>query len=194
MKKLISDNFCLEFTKLLKKRPLESCALVLLVCFLLGDKFEKNFAALGSVGSIFIGYAAYRISKEQQRATEQKISEEERRIVRQNYENFIDGISKIYNNYSDISEIIKGAEILRQVANQAKLELPKDLEDYAQKAYEVAQKISLKVRKCFDHERSQKPNSDLVDYNGAYDEISQFLSPITLYSKYLKTLKTNLNK
>jgi hypothetical protein len=67
--------------------------------------------------------------------------------------------------------------------------LPKDLEDYTQKAYEVAQKISLKVQKCFDHERSQKPNSDLIDYNGAYDEIGQFLSPITLYSKYLKTLK-----
>ena len=129
MKKLILDNFCLEFTKLLKKRPLESCALVLLICFLLGDKFEKNFAAVGS------------------------------------------------------------AEILRLVANQAKLELPKDLEDYTQKAYEVAQKISLKVQKRFDHERSQKPNSDLIDYNGAYDEIGQFLSPITLYSKYLKTLK-----
>lgn len=188
MKRLILDKYS-EFIKFLKKRPIESCALVLFVCFLLGDKFEQKFAAIGSVGSIFIGYGAYQISKEQKQNIESKISEEERRVVRQNYENFTDGISKIYNNYSNISELIKGAEILRQVANQAKLELPKDLEDYTHKAYEVAQKISLKVQKCFDHEGKQRPKSDLVDYNGAYDEISQFLSPSTLYSKYLKTLK-----
>ena len=44
MKKLMLDNFCLEFTKFLKKYPIQSCALVLVVCFLLGDKFEKKFA------------------------------------------------------------------------------------------------------------------------------------------------------
>ena len=75
----MSDIFYSEFTKFLKKYPIQSCVLVLVICFLLGDKFEKNFAALGSVGSVFIGYGAYRISKEQQRATEQKISDEQKK-------------------------------------------------------------------------------------------------------------------
>ncbi len=152
-------------------------------------KYNELFSMIGSIGSLFIGYGAYQISKEQKRNTEFKISEEERRIVRQNYENLIDGISKIYNNYSSISEIANGAEILRQVANQAKLELPKDLEDLTKESYEVAQALSLKVRKYFDQNGIPKPTSDLVDYNNTYNKISQFFSANELYSKYLKTLK-----
>jgi hypothetical protein len=82
MKKLMLDNFCLEFTKFLKKYPIQSCALVLVICFLLGDKFKKNFAAVGSVGSVLISYAAYRISKRQEKSNEisikSNISDEKR--------------------------------------------------------------------------------------------------------------------
>ena len=101
------DNFCLEFTKFLKKYPIQSCALVLVVCFLLGDKFEKKFAAVGSVGSVFIGYGAYRISKEQQRATEQKISDEQRKVILQNYLKLTNAISLLIRHGEITNESLR---------------------------------------------------------------------------------------
>lgn len=168
------------------------CIVINLLLSLLDNSWEKLFSAAGSIGSVIIGVGMFYLGWQQHKHLEQKTSEAERELVRQNYKNLMDGVSKIYNNYSDISEITKAEEILRQVANQAKLELPKDLEDYTHKAYKLARSISLKVRKCFDHKRAQKPGADLVDYNSTFDEISQFFSANELYSKYLK-IKKDLN-
>lgn len=176
MKKITSNNFYKEVKNLFKKYPLESTTTILFICFLMGDKFEKNFAAVGSIGSLIIAYGAYKIAKEQQRSNDQKISEEERKIIRENYKNLINGISIIYNNYRNISEINKGEEILRQVANQAKLELPKDLEDYTQEVYELAREISIEVQ--------GKNNNDK-----SFDKLHNFFSAHIIYSKYFKNPK-----
>ena len=39
-------------------------------------QYDKLFSSIGSVGSIFIGYGAYRISQEQKRNIDLKISED----------------------------------------------------------------------------------------------------------------------
>ena len=134
------DNFCLEFTKFLKKYPIQSCALFLVICFLLGDKFEKNFAAVGSVGSVFIGYGAYRISKEQHRAIEQKISDEKRKLIKEHCQKTLDAIVRASyfckrsgkeneNRFDEaISEIFKSRE-------SAKIELNDDFANLIKKIY-----------------------------------------------------------
>lgn len=164
---------------------------ILLFCFVIFNlegidgNFNNFFDVINAIGSVIIsigllkiGIEANKIAKEQQRSTDQKISQEEREIIRENYKNLMNGISTIYNNYRNIREINKGEEILRQVANQAKLELPKDLEDYTQEVYELAKRISMEVKKENNIDES-------------FDKLHNFFSANIIYSKYLKNPNKN---
>ena len=123
----MSDNFYSEFIKFLKKYPIQSCALVLVICFLLGDKFEKNFAALGSVGSLFIGYAAYQISREQHRATEQKISDLERKIILENYLKLKKAVELVFRHGQATDE---SAKMIWEVEEEANLFAGEELKKF----------------------------------------------------------------
>ncbi len=182
------DNFCLEFTKFLKKYPIQSCALVLVICFLLGDKFEKNFAAVGSVGSVLIGYGAYRISKEQHRATEQKISDEKRKIIREHCHKTLDAIVKASyfwkrsgkeneNSFDEaISEIFK-------LYQSAKIELNDDFADLIERIYLFYLDLSVQYMDAAKEKRALGGEKALENHK---KESALRKELEDLYAKYLK--------
>ena len=184
----MSDNFCSEFTKFLKKYPIQSCALVLVICFLLGDKFEKKFAAVGSVGSVFIGYAAYRISKEQHRATEQKISDEKRKLIKEHCQKTLDAIVKASyfwkrsgkeneNSFDEaISEIFKSRE-------SAKIELNDDFADLIERIYLFYLDLSVQYMDAAKEKRALGGEKALENRN---KESALKNELENLYARYLK--------
>lgn len=183
------DNFCLEFTKFLKKYPIQSCALFLVICFLLGDKFEKNFAAVGSVGSVLIGYGAYRISKEQQKATEQKISDEERKIIRNHYKKTDCLFLKIRK--AGLKEDKKEADFyeleieLCDLADSAAVEMPQVVEEKMEKLFDF-----LNWAKNLETENLETENLETDKGKGLMEFItksSEFRRELeSAYAKYLK--------
>jgi hypothetical protein len=139
------------------------------------NDYAKLFSIVGNVGSLLIGAGMFYLGWQQHQL--RKLSEEEKKIIRENHNKFRDGINKLYNSYEDSSGTNEAKEILREAANQANLELPVDLKSHVQGAYDLSQKLSLEIKK-------PKPN----DYDKFYNEISErFLShePYKKHSKYL---------
>lgn len=124
-----------------------------------GD-YEKLFSIVGNVGSTLIGVGMFYLGWQQHQL--RKLSEEEKKIIRENYDKFNAGISMLYNSYKNSDKINEAKEILRQASNHANLELPTDLKTYVQEAYNLSQQLSLEVRK-------QSPNN----YDELHNKISE---------------------
>jgi hypothetical protein len=96
--------------------------------------YDKLFSAIGSFGSLLIAYAAYLISKEQHRATEQKISDEKRKLIKEHCQKTLEAIAKASylckksgKDYEDrFDEAI--SEVFR-LYQSAKIELNDDFAD-----------------------------------------------------------------
>jgi hypothetical protein len=141
--------------------------------------YDKLFSAIGSFGSVFIGYAAYRISKEQQRSTNQKISDEEKEIIRRHYKKTDLLFLKIRSTGLKKDKAEADFHDLKMelcdLADSAAVEMPEGFEEKMKELFnflERAKKLEIKADK------------DLI---GFVEESSEFRRKLeSIYTKYLK--------
>jgi len=164
------------------------CIAVNLLLNLLDNSWEKLFSAVGNISSLFIGYGAYRISKEQQSNTRFKISEEEKIIIRKNYEDIFTGIQLIFNNYSNRKNLLAAKIILDKSSNYAELNLPKDIEDYTKELYKNASDLYQENCAIFTIDGSLRTNCTVENYDIIWEKLWN-TNPNKVYSKHLKIKK-----
>ena len=133
-----------ELKKFLKSFCLTS--IIIFVAFValnlkgIEGKYDKLFSAIGSFGSVLIGWGVYQISREQQKAAEQKIPDEERKIIKEHCHKTLEAIVKASylckksgKDYEDrFDEAI--SEIFR-LYQSAKIELNDDFADLIERIY-----------------------------------------------------------
>lgn len=151
-------------------------------------QYDKLFSLLGSVGSLFIGYGAYQIAKEQKKSTEFKISEEEKIIIRKNYEDIFAGIQLIFNNYSNRKNLLAAKLSLDKAANYAELNLPKDIEDYTKELYKNVSDLYQENCAIFTIDGSLRINCTVENYDIIWEKLWN-TNPNKVYSKHLKIKK-----
>lgn len=148
---------------------------------------DSFFGLLISIALFFVAYQANKISTEQHKSLKYKISEEERKIFRSNYQMLTEGLGHVLREGMVNDE---AKNLFWQVRDQARLELPKDIQDYTQKIFDLMwnaymdhyHKIYDKQGNAINHpERSAaiKRESEII---------SQLikLKPSEIYSKYMR--------
>lgn len=187
MKKIISNNFCKEVKNLFKKYPIESSAIILLLCFFMGEEFEKNFAAVGSIGSLFIGYGAYRISKEQQRNTDFKIYES-KKTIQDHYKKTSEVIAKTSNywNGRHFNNDVQGKDDptlqLLALMKSAEIELPDGFSQLIEEIFQFYNNLSIQLLDA--KEKNIALGNKALENHKKESELRLKLE--NLYSKYLK--------
>lgn len=180
-------NIAVRYFKQVFKKLLLGCfltiGLLVMSCVLLNLKcvendYTKLFSIVGDVGSLLIGAGMFYLGWQQHQL--RKLSEEEKKIIRENYDTFNDGISKLLNSYRNSLGTNEAKEILRKAANQANLELPVDLKSYVQGAYDLSQKMSMSLE-------IKKPEPR-QDYEEFYNEISERFLGYESYKRHSKYL------
>lgn len=148
---------------------------------------DSLFGLLISIGLFCIAYQANKISKEQHNRLRYKISEDEREIFRSNYTRLTEGLGHVMREGRVKDE---AKNLFWQVRDQARLELPKEIQDYTQKIFDLMWEAYIDYyHKIYDGdgqpvnhpERSEaiKRNTEIVL------ELIR-LKPSELYSKYMK--------
>ncbi len=181
-----------ELKKFLKSFYLTS--IIIFVAFValnlkgINGEYDKLFSAIGSFGSVFIGWAAYQISREQQKAAEQKISDEERKIIREHCHKTLDAIVKASyfwkrsgkeneNSFDEaISEIFK-------LYQSAKIELNDDFADLIERIYLFYLDLSVQYMDAAKEKRALGGEKALENHK---KESALRKELEDLYAKYLK--------
>ncbi len=151
-------------------------------------QYDKLFSSIGSVGSIFIGYGAYRISQEQKHNTKFKVSEEERRIIRDHYKKTSEAIAKTSNywNGRHFNNDAQGKDDptlqLLELMKSAKIELP---DGFSQLIEEIFEFYSNLASQLLDAKKKNIALGDKVLENFKKERELK-LELENLYSKYLK--------
>lgn len=151
------------------------------------DAADSLVGLLISIGLFCIAYQANKISKEQHDRLRYKIGEDERKIFRSNYNRLTEGLGHVMRD-----GIVKdeAKDLFWQVRDQARLELPKEIQDYTQKIFDLMweaytdyyNKIYNGDGQTINHPDRRvaiKRNSEIVL------ELIR-LKPSELYSKYMK--------
>jgi len=151
-------------------------------------QYDKLFSLISSIGSIFIGYGAYQIAKEQKLSIEFKVSEGEKIIIRKNYEDIFLGIQLIFNNYSNRTNLLAAKLSLDKAANYAELNLPREIEDYTKELYKNASALYQEHCAIFTIDGSLRTNCTAENYNIIWEKLWN-TNPNKVYSEYLKIKK-----
>lgn len=108
-------------------------------------QYDKLFSSIGSVGSIFIGYGAYRISQEQKRNIDLKISEEDKRLIREHYKKY-EALFKDFRSEHSLNwlneerHLISYESKILNLCREAQVELPLEIEIEMRKFYDFFEK------------------------------------------------------
>lgn len=148
---------------------------------------DSLFGLLISIGLFCIDYQANKISKEQHNRLRYKISEDEREIFRSNYNMLTEGLGHVIRDGRVKDE---AKTLFWQVRDQARLELPKEIQDYTQKIFDLMwEAYKNHYNKIYDGEGqpiNHPERSEAIERNGEIVLELTGLKPNELYSKYLK--------
>lgn len=182
-----------ELKKFLKSFCLTS--IIIFVAFValnlkgIDGHYDKLFSAIGSFGSLLIAWGAYRISKEQHRATEQKISDEKRKLIKEHCQKTLEAIVKASylwkksgkENEDRFDEAI--SEVFR-LYQSAKIELNDDFADLIWRIHNFYLDLSNQYIDAAKENRVL--GAKVLENHNKESELRKELE--NLYAKYLKLL------
>ena len=148
---------------------------------------DSLFGLLISIGLFSIAYQAHKISKEQHNKLRYKIDEDEREIFRSNYKMLTEGLGHVMRD-GRIKDEAKN--LFWQARDQARLELPKEIQDYTQKIFDLMwEAYTDYYHKIYDGEGqaiNHPERSDAIKRN--HEIILELirLKPSDVYSKYMR--------
>ena len=164
------------------------CIVINLLLSLLDNSWEKLFSAAGSIGSVIIGVGMFYLGWQQRKHLEQKISDEERKIIREHCHKTLDAIVKASylckksgKDYEDrfdaaIYEIFKSGE-------SAKIELNYDFADLIWRIHDFYLDLSVQHMDAAKEKRALGGEKALENRN---KESALKNELENLYARYLK--------
>jgi len=148
---------------------------------------DSLFGLLISVGLFCIAYQANKISNEQHNKLRYKMSEDEREIFRSNYKMLTEGLGHVMRDGRVKDE---AKNLFWQARDQARLELPKEIQDYTQRIFDLMWEAYIDYyHKIYDGDGqpvNHPERSEAIRRNGEIVLELIRLNPSDLYSKYMK--------
>lgn len=148
---------------------------------------DSLFGLLISIGLFCIAYQANKISKEQHNKLRYKINEDEREIFRSNYKMLTEGLGHVMRD-GRVKDDAKN--LFWQARDQARLELPTEIQDYTQKIFDLMWEAYVDFyHKIYDGEGQaikHPERSDAIKRNNEIVLELIRLKPSEVYSKYMR--------
>jgi hypothetical protein len=159
------------------------CIVINLLLSLLDDSWEKLFSAVGSIGSVIIGVGMFYLGWQQHKHLEQKISDEERKMIIENYLKLRELIRLIQRD--DYRATNESFEMLGKIQDEAQLFADEELINFMARIREMMLDDAAFTTSLEEGELSLK---DVREFR---EEFSKFIfgknfNPEEIYSKYLK--------
>ena len=142
--------------------------------------YAKLFSMVGNVGSVSIGLGMFYLG------WRQKISTEERNIIRENYTNLRAVISSVRTSLKVKDEDFR---LIFEIEGQAETELPKEIESLVKKVHKL-----MNAFQAGDHLRHPNYDSDSNPDKKAWERYPEIIEELgnsekeatKIYSKYLR--------
>lgn len=148
---------------------------------------DSLFGLLISIGLFCIAVQANKIAKEQHNKLRYKISEDEREIFRSNYKMLTEGLGLVMRDAVVKDE---AKNLFWQSRDQARLELPLEIQNYTQKIWDLMwENYTNHYHKIYDGEGNALNHPDRSEAIKRNHEIVLeliHLKPSEVYSKYMR--------